>query len=146
MGVSVQYEMVAKDALDEALVKIAEEMIPLYRAAGWWKEGISRAHDLPAMIRGSFTFMVARSAQGRMVGMGRVISDGVSDGYIQDVTVSPEFRGQGIGAEIVRRLANDAASRRLEWIALVAEPGTRPFYEKLGFKALEQYQPMLYSR
>jgi ribosomal protein S18 acetylase RimI-like enzyme len=67
--------------------------------------------------------------------MGRVISDGASDGYIQDVVVLPEFRGRGIGREIIRRLTDRCVAAGLTWIGLVAEPGTQKFYETLGFQA-----------
>ncbi len=56
--------------------------------------------DLPRLIRGSFLFAVAVDRKtGHAVGMGRVISDGVSDGYIQDLVVLPEYRKTGIGAQ-----------------------------------------------
>jgi len=32
-----------------------------------------------------------------------------------------------------------------EWIGLVAEPGTRAFYEPLGFRALAGHEPMLHG-
>jgi len=40
----------------------------------------------------------------RIIGMGRAISDRVSDAYIQDVTVHSDYRGRGIGKAIVRKL------------------------------------------
>jgi ribosomal protein S18 acetylase RimI-like enzyme len=77
--------------------------------------------------------------------MGRVISDGASDGYIQDVVVLPEFRGRGIGREIIRRLTDRCVAAGLTWIGLVAEPNTQEFYEALGFQPLTGFQPMLYQ-
>jgi ribosomal protein S18 acetylase RimI-like enzyme len=101
---------------------------------------------IPAMILGSFRFMVARLPEGRIVGMARVISDGYSDAYIQDVVVLPAYRKQGIGSELIRRLTEYCVSRKLAWIGLVAEPGTRAFYEELGYEPLTGYQPMLYGK
>ena len=66
--------------------------------------------------------------------MGRVLSDGVSDAYIQDVVVHPDFRGQGIGGEIVRFLVRELEKNGIDWIALVGEPGTEKFYARLGFE------------
>ncbi|MGC4121727.1 MAG: GNAT family N-acetyltransferase [Myxococcales bacterium] len=134
-------------ALDYQIVKNAptEAIVELYQAGGWWKESAEWRSIIPRMIEGSFAFMVARDAEGRLVGMGRAISDGVSDAYIQDVVVLRSHRGQGIGAELVRRLAEHCASRGISWIGLVAEPGTQPFYERLGFHAFAG-QPMLYGQ
>ena len=65
--------------------------------------------------------------------MGRAISDRTNDGYIQDVFVSPDLRGRGVGAELVRRLALRLRIDGLGWIGLIAADGSWPFYAKLGF-------------
>jgi GNAT superfamily N-acetyltransferase len=78
--------------------------------------------------------------------MGRSISDGVSDAYIQDVTVLPEFRGKGIGRRIILYILDCLRERRIEWIGLIAEPGHGQFYRELGFTALEGFTPMIWSR
>jgi aralkylamine N-acetyltransferase len=122
-----------------------EAVVALYQAGGWWREEPSARAVIPAMVRGSFCFMVAREANGRIVGMGRVISDGVSDAYIQDVVVLVSHRGRAIGREIVRRLTARCLAAGIGWIGLIAEPGTQAFYEPLGFSALAGYQPMLHA-
>jgi ribosomal protein S18 acetylase RimI-like enzyme len=122
------------------------EIVDLYKAADWWQESAEARAVIPAMIRGSFCFMVARSLDGKIVGMGRVISDGYSDAYIQDVVVLEDYRGKGVGRELVRRLTQFCIARKIAWIGLVAEPGTQGLYEDLGFGPLIGYQPMLYGK
>jgi ribosomal protein S18 acetylase RimI-like enzyme len=90
--------------------------------------------------------VLARGDEGRIVGMARVISDGVSDAYIQDVVVLKEYRRLGIGRELIRRLTEFCLMHQIEWIGLVSEPGTRKFYEDLGFRELEGYRPMLFNQ
>jgi ribosomal protein S18 acetylase RimI-like enzyme len=123
-----------------------EEIVELYKSAGWWQESPEARAIIPGMIRGSLCFMVARSLDGRIIGMGRVISDGCSDAYIQDVTVLSSCRKQGIGRELVHRLTQFCVARKIAWIGLVAEPGTQALYEELGFRPLANYQPMLYGK
>jgi len=123
-----------------------EEIVELYKSAGWWKDSAEAEAIIPSMIRGSFRFMVARLPQGRIIGMARVISDGFSDAYIQDVAVLPPYRKRGIGRELIRRLTEYCLTRKIAWIGLVAEPGTREFYEELGYRPLVDYQPMLYGK
>jgi len=123
----------------------AEAVIALYRAGGWWRDTPEWRDNIAAMVRGSFCFMVARTPDGTIAGMGRALSDGVSAAYIQDVVVLSEHRRRGIGAELVRRLAEHCRARGLSWIGLVAEPGTMAFYQRLGFRPLVGYQPMLYG-
>jgi aralkylamine N-acetyltransferase len=123
-----------------------EAVVALYQAAGWWHESQENRERIPAMIRGSFCFMIARSQEGDIIAMGRAISDGASDAYIQDVVVLPAFRGQGIGGELIRRLTAYCRERNLGWIGLVAEPGTIDFYERLGYRVLNGYQAMLHGQ
>ena len=123
-----------------------EEIVALYQCAGWWQESPEAREVIPTMIQGSFCFMVARSLEGKIIGMARVISDGYSDAYIQDVVVLNAFRGQGIGRELVRRLTKFCENRKIGWIGLVAEPGTQGLYEELEYRPLIGYQPMLYGK
>jgi len=74
--------------------------------------------------------------------MGRAISDGASDAYIQDVTVLAAFRGQGIGARLIALLRDRLVERGIGWIGLVAEPGTEAFYRRLGFEVMAGHVPM----
>ena len=116
-------------------------IVRLYRDAGWWKEEDSPSF-IPAMIAGSTVFVGAYD-DGRLVGMGRAISDGVSDGCIQDVIVDRAYRRCGIGASIVRLVAAELRRRGVDWIQLIGVPGTREFYESLGFRVMENHLPML---
>ena len=74
-----------------------EQIVDLYRAAGWWKEEMD-ASKINDLIRGSFLFAVAIDiSTGRAVGMGRVISDGIADAYIQDLVVLGRLEELGCG-------------------------------------------------
>ena len=122
----------------------ANRIIPLYRSEGWWYDDARPDLDiarLRAIIRGSHCFAVARRHR-EIIGMGRAISDGVSDAYIQDVTVREDFRGQGIGGQLVRRLVERLLSDGLEWIALIAEKNSSAFYTQLGFHEMIDARPM----
>ena len=120
-----------------------EELIDLYKEGGWWNESPSERENLPLLVSNSFCFMVAKTSNGKIIGMGRVISDGVSDGYIQDVIVSKQFRNKGIGKQLVVELKKYCLSKGLSWVGLIAEPGTTDFYTKLGFSEMPNYKPMI---
>jgi len=118
----------------------------LYKLGGWWNESSSLG-EIPFLIKGSFAFVVAEERKNRrIVGMGRVISDGVSDAYIQDVIVHPDYRGLGIGEMIVKKLKLYCLEHGICWIGLIAEPGTEEFYKKLGFKKMKGCTPMLFLK
>jgi aralkylamine N-acetyltransferase len=134
----VEYEIVGSAPV--------EEIVELYKAGDWWQESPKAREIIPGMIKGSLCFMVARSLDGRIVGMARVISDGFSDAYIQDVVVLKTYRGLGIGRELIKRLTQYCVARNIGWIGLIAEPGTQEFYQDLGYGPLVGYQPMLYGK
>lgn len=77
--------------------------------------------------------------------MGRVLSDGISDGYIQDLFVLAGYRKSGIGRMIVSELLAACRGKGLGWIGLIAEPGTEQFYLPLGFRRMKGYIPLLYD-
>ncbi len=117
-------------SLSEQELRYAAE---LYRVADWVSDG----EDCSFIKRaGAGSFLAAAAFEGEnLVGMGRVLSDGVSDAYIQDVVVHPDFRGKGTGGKIVAFLVSELEARGVDWIALVGEPGTESFYARLGFEA-----------
>lgn len=120
------------------------EIANLYRAGGWWKEEYD-LNELPRLIKGSFLFAVAVDIKtGQAVGMGRVISDGVSDGYIQDLVVLPEYRKTGIGTQIVSTLVKKCVEWGISWIGLIAEPDTEKFYLPFGFHPMEGHTPLIF--
>ena len=122
-----------------------DEIMHLYRAGGWWKDEYDPG-SIPDLIRGSFAFAVAVDpGTGRAVGMGRVLSDGISDAYIQDLVVLPEFRKQGLGKEIASALVRQCTGAGITWISLIAEPGTELFYRPLGFQPMQGYVPLLWK-
>lgn len=135
---SVNYSVV-KHADPEAVLK-------LYRQAGWWQtdENPEYLQTVEQIIENSFCFVIA-TRDDEIIGMGRAISDGVSDAYIQDVTVRQDLRGQGIGKGIIRKLLEHLKSHKLQWIGLISEPGYERFYQGFGFKVMERYTPFLLS-
>jgi ribosomal protein S18 acetylase RimI-like enzyme len=134
------------DDISIALVRSwdTEEIVALYRAGGWWKDEYDPA-EIPRLIRGSFAFVVAADTKrGRAVGMGRAISDGISDAYIQDLFVYPEYRRRELGTAMVSLLVNRCRGAGISWIALVAEPDSEQFYHSLGFVRMEGHIPLIY--
>ena len=129
------------------IVKSWEEgaIVDLYRAGGWWKEGMDPTR-LGELIEGSFLFAVAIDiSTGKTVGMGRVISDGIADAYVQDLVVLEGWKEMGVGRMILSRLLEECISHKITWIGLIAEPGTESFYRSLGFMPMVDHVPMLFS-
>ena len=58
--------------------------------------------------------------------------------YIHDIALLPEARGVGAGVAIVARLVEQARAAGLASMSLVAVSGTVGFWERLGFRAVEE--------
>ena len=122
-----------------------DQIVSLYKAGNWWKDHYDPS-EIPRLIQSSFAFAVAVDPKKNIaIGMGRVIADGVSDAYIQDVVVLPSYRHQEIGKHIIKRLIQQCHASHIEWIGLIAEPGSIEFYTALQFKPMKDHVPMLYS-
>jgi len=71
---------------------------------------------------------------GKLVGVGRALADGVDCSYICDVALLPSHQGLGLGRQIVAKLVE--LSRGHKKIILYSVPGKEPFYKKLGFRRM----------
>jgi ribosomal protein S18 acetylase RimI-like enzyme len=139
--------------LDEIEIKIITtvergSVKKLYQNAGWWEKNDEAKGDcawIDTLVRQSFCFAGAFYGA-ELIGMGRAVSDGVSDAYIQDVVVFKKFRRAGIGNRIIEKIIEFLQARGIGWIGLIAEPGTQQFYQRLGFSPMEGYTPMLLKK
>jgi spermidine synthase len=122
-----------------------DQLIALYQEAGWWSAQTDSRDLLEGIIAGSFYFCVA-VVENRIIGMGRAISDGVSDAYIQDVTVSKPYRRKKIASRIITELIEKLEFDGIGWIGLIAERGSAGFYRPFGFEPMPDSTPMLRLR
>jgi ribosomal protein S18 acetylase RimI-like enzyme len=120
-------------------------IIQLYRLASWWSDQRDDEMLVVNIIHGSHCFLAALDG-GHVIGMGRAISDRVHDAYIQDVTVHPDWRHQGIGHTILNKLIVRLQEEQIKWIGLIAGNNTSSFYRPLGFAELDNTTPMLLQR
>jgi len=124
---------------------LTEELKDLYKDAGWWDPSYDlNPGFLNYIVKDSAVFAGAFYKK-KLIGMGRALSDLVSDAYIQDVTVLKEYRGKGIGKIIIQTLVEELKKKGVDWIGLVAEPGTSSFYKELGFDELKDHIPLKYK-
>ena len=68
---------------------------------------------------------------GRQVGFARAFTDGVAIVYLADVYVHAEFRGRGLGVELVREMVDNGPYGDLKWILHTTD--AHGLYEQFGF-------------
>ena len=110
-----------------------DDIVALYRSAGWWEDRYDPGGIEP-LIAGSQIFVVGISEKtGKAVAMGRILSDQVQTGYVHDLCVLDDFRGQGVGTSLLTYLIGEGRDAGIRSLFLVAEPDTSGFYKKSGF-------------
>jgi ribosomal protein S18 acetylase RimI-like enzyme len=107
------------DALHEFLSKRA------YWALGRPRETVTRLVREASRVVGLYDGE-------RLIGFARTFSDGQSFAYLADVYVLPEYRGRGLGVELVREAVENGPYADRRW--LLHTEDAHALYEKLGFR------------
>jgi GNAT superfamily N-acetyltransferase len=68
----------------------------------------------------------------RQIGFCRAFTDGVSIAYLADVYVLTDYRGRGLGEELVREMIDDGPYSGVKWLLHTTD--MHPLYRKLGFE------------
>jgi len=111
-----------------------DQIRDLFATTGWNRTFKASPEELIRAVANS-QFVIAAYEDEKLVGFGRVVTDGVLHAMIYDMIVHPLFQGQGIGAQILNGLVKICREARIRDIQLFSAIGKRVFYEKNGFEA-----------
>ncbi|HVN61467.1 MAG TPA: GNAT family N-acetyltransferase [Gaiellaceae bacterium] len=67
----------------------------------------------------------------RQIGFARAVSDGVAFAYLADVYVLSDYRGRGLGVELVREMVENGPYEGCKWLLHTGD--AHELYRKLGF-------------
>ena len=98
---------------------------------------------LDAIAR-SCTWFAARSHDGDLVGVARILDDGGLHASLWDVIVRPDHQRRGIGSDLARAALAQCHDRRL--VAIVSTPAAVPFFDALGFVREAHRHAAMYLR
>ncbi len=98
----------------------------LFAALGWGHYDAL----LPQMLLNS-TFVVSAWDEARLVGLARVVSDGVYASMLHQVGVHPDYQRAGLGSELVRRCL--AKFAHTHFLLTIDDPAQASFYDRFGF-------------
>ncbi|HOQ27271.1 MAG TPA: GNAT family N-acetyltransferase [Armatimonadota bacterium] len=108
-----------------------EDVNALNAAVGFRKRAPER---VAGALAGCTAYVTVRDG-GRLVGIGRLLSDGYLFGYINNMAVHPDYQGRGIGRRILEMLMEQA--RDLEQVFLYTDTADE-FYLRYGFERSEK--------
>jgi GNAT superfamily N-acetyltransferase len=103
------------------------------------KTGANRDYSMsPGLLHESLRrswFMISVYNEERLIGFGRVISDGVIYALVVDFMVDPDYQGCGIGRMILRSLVQKCREAGIPDIMLFSPKGKTGYYARNGFRA-----------
>lgn len=108
----------------------------LYADVGW----TAYTQDLAALekaVEQSFDVLTAWH-EDQLVGLIRIISDGVSIMYIQDILVLNDYQNQGIATQLMEKILMKYDHIRQKVLLTEEAADVRHFYEKFGFESCDQ--------
>ncbi|MDP9285034.1 MAG: GNAT family N-acetyltransferase [Actinomycetota bacterium] len=133
--------------LDDSRERIDRDEVHRFLSeVSYWAAG--RARETQDRLIEEASRVVGIYDGARQIGFCRAATDGVSFVYLADVYVLEDYRGRGLGEELVREMVENGPFRDLRWI--LHTTNMHPLYRKLGFgepdyKALER-RPTSHSR
>lgn len=115
----------------------AEKINNLRKSVGWC---VKRGEEKWKEILNKSSFVYSVFDRGKLVGMGRIVEDGMMCMFY-DVVVHKDYQGKGIGKMIINNLLAFTKDKGYSSISLFADPKNKdfllPFYNKFGFELFE---------
>ena len=114
-----------------------DDVLHLYQAVSW-----TNYTNQPQMLEQSLThslaIYVARDGE-KIVGLVRLVGDGFSSVFVQDLIVLPSYQRQGIGSALTKEALGDYKDAYQVQLATEQTEKTVEFYRSLGFETLSTY-------
>ena len=115
-----------------------DDVLHLYQAVGWTNY-TNQPQMLSRALSHSLAIYLARYGE-EIVGLVRLIGDGFSSVFVQDLIVLPTYQRQGIGSTLMKRALADYKDAYQVQLATEQTEKTLGFYRSLGFEALSSFQ------
>ena len=120
----------------QEIVKL-EDVLHLYQAVSWTNY-TNQPQMLEQSLAHSLAIYVARDG-GEVVGLVRLIGDGFSSIFVQDLIVLPTYQRQGIGSALMKEALGDYKDAYQVQLVTEQTEKTLGFYRSLGFETLSTY-------
>jgi len=97
-----------------------------------WRNPLSSEQHLKVLNKSDLVILAVDSDTGRVVGFITALTDYVQAAFISLLEVTPSYRKQGIGTQLMRRMLVQLEG--IPAIDLTCNPDVQPFYAKLGMQ------------
>ncbi len=123
--------------LKDNVIPSIDDLIALYSDAGW-SNYTNNSDMLEKAYQNSLLVITAWDSD-KLIAAIRIVGDGVSIIYIQDILVLKEYQHMGIGSRLFAEAMDRYKDVYQKVLLTEHDPKTKAFYEKMGFVAAEQY-------
>ena len=113
-----------------------KQLINLYQSVGW--TSYTEKPELLQQAVHNSLYVLGAFNHDQLIGLIRVVGDGLTIIYIQDLLVLPAYQNQGIGSTLINKVCKEFRHIRQQVLLTMEEPKTRAFYEKNGFTPCDQ--------
>ena len=114
-----------------------DDVLHLYQAVGWTNY-THQPQMLEQALSHSLTTYLARDGE-EIVGLVRLVGDGFSSVFVQDLIVLPSYQRQGIGSNLMKEALADYKDAYQVQLATEQTEKTLGFYRSQGFETLSTY-------
>ena len=113
-----------------------EEIRQLYTEVGW----TAYTESMPALEQGfkNSLLVLAAYENDELLGIIRVVGDGFTIVFIQDILVFPRHQRKGVGTALLKAVLDRYPDVRQIELTTDNTPKTVAFYKSLGFSALSE--------
>ena len=120
----------------QEIVKL-EDVLHLYQAVGWTNY-TNQSQMLEQALSHSLVIYLALDGD-VVVGLIRLVGDGFSSVFVQDLIVLPSYQRQGIGRTLVKEALGDYKDAYQVQLVTDQTEKNLGFYRSLGFETLSTY-------
>ena len=120
----------------QEIVKL-EDVLHLYQAVGWTNY-TNQSQMLEQALSHSLVIYLALDGD-VVVGLIRLVGDGFSSVFVQDLIVLPTYQRQGIGRTLVKEALGDYKDAYQVQLVTDQTEKNLGFYRSLGFETLSTY-------
>ena len=114
-----------------------DDVLHLYQAVGWTNY-TNQPQMLEQSLAHSLAIYVARDGE-KIVGLVRLVGDGFSSVFVQDLIVLPSYQRQGIGSDLMKEALRDYKDAYQVQLATEQTEKNVGFYRSMGFETLSTY-------
>ena len=120
----------------QEIVKL-EDVLHLYQAVGWTNY-THQPQMLAQALSHSLVIYLALDGDA-VVGLIRLVGDGFSSVFVQDLIVLPSYQRQGIGSSLMKEALEDYKDAYQVQLVTEQTERTLGFYRSMGFEILSIY-------